>query len=64
MNDFLRLVLYGLYIMLGFFIFNYILNIYNVNLIHRLLCLTSIIILPSISSEFYRLFYKFYNENK
>lgn len=64
MNDFLRFVIYGFLVMTCFFSFNFILNIYNVTLLHRILCLSSIIILPNITSEFYRLFYRFYKENK
>lgn len=64
MNDFLRFVIYGFLVMICFFSFNFILNIYHVTLLHRILCLSSIIILPNITSEFYRLFYRFYKENK
>ena len=64
MNEFLRFVILGFLVMICFFTFNFILNIYHVGLLHRIFCLLSIMFLPNISSEFYKLFYRFYNENK
>lgn len=64
MNDFLRFVIYGFLVMICFFVFNLVLNIYHVSLLHRIFVLLSIMFLPNISSEFYILFYRFYKENK
>lgn len=56
-KNFLYLILYGLGICALTVVFNLIFNLYEVNVLHRIICIIAISISTALYIPFYRLFF-------